>query len=63
METLDRIVFEMAYNNRKGMISIIQELSKDEYENINDVFELAKQSKKQLRMTLKNLYDYYTNKI
>tara|TARA_R110002051_G_C8608355_1_gene481483 strand:+ start:33 stop:224 length:192 start_codon:yes stop_codon:yes gene_type:complete len=63
METLDRIVFEMANNNRKGMISIIQELSKDEYENINDVFELAKQSKKQLRMTLKNLYDYYTNKI
>jgi hypothetical protein len=63
MKTLDRIVFEIAYNNRKGMISIIQELSKDEYENINDVFELAKQSKKQLRMTLKNLYDYYTNEL
>ena len=59
MEVLDRIVFEIALGSRKGMIKLIQELSGEEYETPNDVFELASENKKQLRMNLKNLYDYY----
>ena len=57
-ETINRITFEIAYNKRIGMMNLIRELSGDEYENIDAVFELAKKSKNQLRFELKNILDY-----
>lgn len=60
-ETLDRILFEITYSNRMGMIKLIEELSGEEYETTKEVFELAKLNKAGLRVKLKDLYDYYFN--
>ena len=57
-ELISAITFEIAYNNRHSMISCIKEHSGDEFEQHNDLWILAKKSKSELRMLLKDILEY-----
>ena len=48
--------------NRIQLINFICEYSKDEFTNINEVFELAKENENQLRDRVKNIANYLANK-
>lgn len=58
-EILESIVFSIAYDNRKGMINRIMEYASEEFEDDADFINLAKSSKKELRITLNNIFIYY----
>ena len=46
-------------NKRVKMVQLIQELSGEEYENLEDVWSVAEETKKQLRTRLYNIAEHY----
>lgn len=63
MEKLQQIVHELAFGSRKSQIRLIQELASDEYETAYSVFILAEKSKKQIKVVLSYLFDYYSKEV
>jgi hypothetical protein len=49
-------------NKRVKMVQLIQELSGEEFETLDEVWSLAEETKKQLRTRLYNIAEYYENK-
>lgn len=58
-EVLSQIVFSISYDNRKGLIQTILDFSDDEISKKTDFIRLAKASKKQLRIQLNSIFQYY----
>ena len=58
-EEIEEIVFAIAENERKLMITTILEHSSDEFESDSDYVELAGKNKRQLRFTLNNILKFY----
>lgn len=60
-EIIQEIVFAIAENNRKSMISVIIKYAGDEYESKDDLIDLASKTDEQLRYGLNHLVTYYFN--
>ena len=56
-----KIAKALQSNKRVKMVQLIQELSGEEFENLEDVWSLAEETKHQLRNRLYMLVDYYEN--
>ena len=63
MENLQKIVHELAFGSRKTKIQLIRELAGEEFETLDDVFELAEKNEIQINGNLSSLFDYYLNEI
>jgi len=61
MEKLKSIVHEIVFGSRKTKIKLIRELSGEEFETVNDVFELAEKTDEQINIALSGLFDYFSN--
>jgi len=48
-------------NKRVKMVQLIQELSGEEFETLDEVWSLAEETKKQLRTRLYDIAEYYEN--
>jgi hypothetical protein len=59
METL-KIAQALRTNNRLVMVRTIKEFSEEEYESPDSIWDLAMQTKKELRNTLYHIYEYYS---
>lgn len=55
------MLFAIACNNRKDLISVIIKYGGDEYESKEDLIELSKMSKKELRLLAYHLFNYLKN--
>ncbi len=55
------ILFAIACNKRKDLISVIIKYGGDEYESKEDIIELSKMSKKELRLLAYHLFNYLKN--
>jgi ferritin len=60
-DVLSQIATELATGDRESKINLIIELAGDEYETLEDAFELAKKDELQINKELLNLYHYYDN--
>ena len=56
-----KIAKALQSNKRIVMVQLIQELSGEEFENLDDVWSLAEETKQQLRNRLYMLAEYYEN--
>lgn len=54
-----KIAKALQSNKRVKMVQLIQELSGEEFETLEDVWSLAEETKQQLRNRLYTLVDYY----
>lgn len=54
-----KIAKALQSNKRIIMVQLIQELSGEKFENLEDVWSLAEETKQQLRNRLYMLVDYY----
>ncbi len=55
------IIFAISSNNRKDLISVIIKYAGYEYESKEDLIELAKMSKKELRFLAYHIFNYLKN--
>jgi hypothetical protein len=58
-EVIDSLTFEIAQSNRTSMINCILEYSGDEYQDPNNLIELAKKNDEQLRYTIRKILQLY----
>ena len=59
MDKIIKIINSVASNNRVLMVECLIEFASDEFTSINECLELATLTKKELRMNLVNLLEYY----
>jgi protein-tyrosine phosphatase len=56
-----KIAKALQSNKRVKMVQLIQELSGEEFETLDDVWSVAEETKKQLRTRLYDIAEYYEN--
>lgn len=56
-----KIAKALQSNKRIKMVQLIQELSGEEFETLDEVWSLAEETKQQLRNRLSHIADYYEN--
>lgn len=61
-ENINSCIHAIIHCDRKGLIDEILKHSEDEYENTNDILELAKKDDVQLKVALSDIINYYLNK-
>ena len=60
-EILESLALALLINERSDLIDTIKEYSGEEYENINDLWELSKKTDKELRKIIFDIFKYYIN--
>lgn len=61
MEAISLIIQAIKVNNRLLMVQTLQQLSGEEFENLEDIWSIAEETDKQITNRLFDLLDYYLN--